>query len=112
MYLTQKDYFNTDINITWFAQAECLPCCGWNWGLQSVFCSPNASSVACFCQRQILTANPCCDCNVSYNYGGTRGEEYFCAILGIQIEICSVRIILLVNRFFSIRFYGLNIGNY
>lgn len=44
MSLTQKDYFNTDINITWFAQAECLPCCDWNWGLQSVSCSPNASS--------------------------------------------------------------------
>lgn len=98
MYLTQKDYFNAGIDIAWFAQAECLPCCDWNWGLQSASCSPNASSVACFCQRETVAANPGRDCNVSYCYEGMRAEELFCALLGIQIETCLVRIILLVNR--------------
>lgn len=55
--------------------------------------------------------NPGCDGNVSYYYEGMRAEEHFCALLGIQIEIWWVRIILLVNLFFSISFYGLNMGN-
>lgn len=98
MHPTQKDYFNTDINISWFAQAECLPCCDWNWELQSTSHSPNPSTMACFCQTEIIVVNPFCDCSVKYCYVRCegRGGGLLC-VTWIQSDIHSVRITLPIN---------------
>lgn len=85
---TWKDYFNTDINITWFGQVVSLSYCDWNWELQRIPYTPTASTVTRFHWAKIII-NPRCSRNLEYCSELMRRRR----LLRVTwIEIWSVRI--------------------